>query len=548
MEKKRWFRRGILFLCVFLCAFVLIQAGNGEVKAETVYPRRVVEIRPGVVVVPGITIVPEIVPLTAADTEMILAAGVVDSETEETSQDIEDELTPGAGVVGSETEEDLQDVEDELTPGAGVVGSEIEEEPTENEGEPPSLESDDGNDDLEEPIPEENSEEDSEKESEENSEKDEEKEREENSEEDKEDAEKDNEKNNEDEEEISEETEETEEAEEPEELEEAEESEEPEEPICDLAVALKADQEEVKAGGEILYECIIKNTGEQDLHDLKMNLMFSKETVPPQWQKMDGLKVSQNGNQAVLQTLKAGMEQHIHYAVLVSEEQTDPLECILHVNVEEKESRLIREAQCCTVVIPLKIDFSVEKIADRKETHPGEEVYYTIRLYNTGERTLHSIITTERFQQEGITALFLPQEGVALNDTRTKAYIAKMESGEEVLLKAKVLLPENLKPRDLLNQVIVTTSETGEQNYHSEAVVQVIESQITPIQITPTPIQERPVQEQLKTEAEEQIYQAQAVKTGDESKGELWRKLAGASFLLIFLLLVVKRRKDQNAR
>ncbi len=80
---------------------------------------------------------------------------------------------------------------------------------------------------------------------------------------------------------------------------------------------------------------------------------------------------------------------------------------------------------------PLKADFSVKKTADRETAMPGETVTYQICIINTGEKTLHSVVGTERFQAEGIEARFVEQEGITLNSTKTKALIEKIAPGKQ---------------------------------------------------------------------------------------------------------------------
>ena len=86
----------------------------------------------------------------------------------------------------------------------------------------------------------------------------------------------------------------------------------------------------------------------------------------------------------------------------------------------------------------LKADLSVKKTADKETAAPGETVTYQICIVNTGEKTLHSVVGTERFQAAGIHAQFLEQEGVTLNSSRTKAMIQQIPPGEAVSLQAVV--------------------------------------------------------------------------------------------------------------
>ena len=78
--------------------------------------------------------------------------------------------------------------------------------------------------------------------------------------------------------------------------------------------------------------------------------------------------------------------------------------------------------------------------------------------------TLHSVVTTERFGLAGVTATFQEQRGITLNKSRTQAKIQEIAPGGCVNLKAKVVLPKDLKDQNLMNQIIVVTDETGEES------------------------------------------------------------------------------------
>ena len=111
-----------------------------------------------------------------------------------------------------------------------------------------------------------------------------------------------------------------------------------------------------------------------------------------------------------------------------------------------------------------KASFTVKKTADCDNASPGETVTYQISIHNTGEVTLHSVVTTERFGLAGVTATFQEQRGITLNKSRTQAKIQEIAPGGCVNLKAKVVLPKDLKDQNLMNQIIVVTDETGEES------------------------------------------------------------------------------------
>ena len=108
-----------------------------------------------------------------------------------------------------------------------------------------------------------------------------------------------------------------------------------------------------------------------------------------------------------------------------------------------------------------KPDFTVEKKAMVSQAKPGDTVIYTIRIVNTGNVTLHSVISTERFQGAGVKAYFEEQPSVTYNESHTQAAIAALEPGKEVTLTAYVVIPYTAQAQKLVNQVDVTTEETG---------------------------------------------------------------------------------------
>lgn len=136
-----------------------------------------------------------------------------------------------------------------------------------------------------------------------------------------------------------------------------------------------------------------------------------------------------------------------------------------------------------------KVAFTVEKQADRTSARPGDTIFYTITISNTGERTLHSVLSTERFLDAGVQAAFLPQEGVTLNGDGTQALVPKLEPGEKISLSAQVTLPEYFRKTELINQVIVVTDETGpmEEQMSQSSVTLELPLGETPT-VTETPI------------------------------------------------------------
>ncbi len=140
---------------------------------------------------------------------------------------------------------------------------------------------------------------------------------------------------------------------------------------------------------------------------------------------------------------------------------------------DTEDAVINRETSLDTKIIPLEASFEVTKTADRSVAVPGDKILFQICIRNTGERTLHSVVTTERFQLGNVPVQFLEKEGVVLNKSKTKARIERIEPAKQTGLQAMVTLPENLKEQELLNEVTVTTLETGEQVMTSQAKIQI---------------------------------------------------------------------------
>lgn len=149
-----------------------------------------------------------------------------------------------------------------------------------------------------------------------------------------------------------------------------------------------------------------------------------------------------------------------------------------------KEENIGCQTSAKITAAALKAAFEVEKTADRKETYPGETITYQICIRNTGERTLHSVLSTERFLNANIQAQFVQKEGVTLNSTRTQALIPQITPGEAFALYATVTLPQYFANQELVNEVSVISDETGSETIRSQSNLTVNAPETT---LTPTP-------------------------------------------------------------
>ena len=295
---------------------------------------------------------------------------------------------------------------------------------------------------------------------------------------------------------------------------------------ADFRLAMEGGTEQMKAGQILTYEVVLENSGDIPLKELQLKSTFAKKGPEGHWEEAKGLTVK-NSREASLELLETGEERKFYYQVRVPEDYQETMTHTVQVSAanpaqtEAQEPYIIRSTSVHTEILPLLVDFEVKKTADRKTAAPGDTITYQICIRNTGERTLHSVLTTERFHAEDIHAEFVEKEGAVLNRTRNQALIAKIEPGEAFGLQAVVTLPEEITGQKLLNEVVVVTNETGKKTVKAQTNVQVHAAKPTE-----TPTSSEHVQEEGRGKKEPGARAAStSPKTGDSSKTEA---LAGA--------------------
>ena len=231
------------------------------------------------------------------------------------------------------------------------------------------------------------------------------------------------------------------------------------------------EQEQIKAGKELLYTVKIENTGNCTLYNIHLGATFSEKSLKGIWEKAEGAMVQEETLK--LDFLETGMQKELYLSVRIPEAQSGKLSLNIEGKAEyepngEKQILSVEESREAEI-LPLKADFRVTKTADRTRAVPGDEIVFQICIQNTGERTLHSVVTTEKFRLKNVPVKFLEAEGLTLNKDRTKARIEKIEPGYSVGLLAIVTLPEDMNDQNLINEVTVTTAETGERTETSKA-------------------------------------------------------------------------------
>lgn len=301
---------------------------------------------------------------------------------------------------------------------------------------------------------------------------------------------------------------------------------------ADMELSVTAQNEKMKAGQTIRYQVEVANTGKLDLADIRLTSSLSCPKIRQMWEDAEGLLTE--GAVAEFAELKAGESRNFYVQAPLLDEQEKDLEHQVEAEarVKGRAAEVIRKnATTINSLEALKADLSVKKTADKETAAPGETVTYQICIVNTGEKTLHSVVGTERFQAAGIHAQFLEQEGVTLNSSRTKAMIQQIPPGEAVSLQAVVKIPERTADQKLFNQVTVTSQETGERLMEASASV------IVKGKVTVTPEERLFVQSDDQDPASGQTQMARAAsthpKTEDDTRTDLWTLLAVTAFVIV---------------
>lgn len=247
---------------------------------------------------------------------------------------------------------------------------------------------------------------------------------------------------------------------------------------ADLSLSVQAEDDTIKAGSDLVYTITAENTGECDLKDLRISYNFSEKGLSGEWSEGAEDAV---GNTAYIEKLEASATKIVYLTVHLPEERTTAVSLALTAaagkvsgdNDTGEAEEIVKNAELVTQIQALQSAFEVTKTADRSMAVPGDEIRFLICIRNTGERTLHSIVTTERFQLGNVPVRFLEKDGVRLNKSKIKAKIEQIAPGEAFGLEAVVTLPEGLEDQNLVNEVSVTTLETGEQTKIAQSEIQV---------------------------------------------------------------------------
>ena len=177
--------------------------------------------------------------------------------------------------------------------------------------------------------------------------------------------------------------------------------------------------------------------------------------------------------QGVITALQPGETKKLRMNLQLTENQSGELihTVTLKTGYPGKDEEISCQTDAQVAVEELKAAFEVDKTADRTQAYPGDMITYQICIRNTGERTLHSVLSTERFQNAGILAKFVQKEGVTLSNNGTQALIPQIAPGEAFALYATVTIPQYFTSQELVNEVTVISDETGSQIMKSQSNV-----------------------------------------------------------------------------
>lgn len=304
---------------------------------------------------------------------------------------------------------------------------------------------------------------------------------------------------------------------------------------ADFLLTAEKEQEKVRAGEILLYTVWVENTGETELQELTLQSSFGEE--------QDAVWEDREGNPLIggsVDRLEIGERRAFYLKIPLTEDRTAPVRMNICASARYSGGEIIRRLTDTVDIIALKAEFQVTKTADRTMAAPGDRIFFQICIRNTGERTLHSILTTEKLQTEGIPVQFEEKEGVTLNRSRTRALIGRIRPGHSFSLRAVVTVPEKAVPGELINQVTVMTKETGEYTAVSEAGVEIVREETEDTE---------PVVEDHDTEKAVQESSSRPIasnpRTGDRSGTGLW---TAAAVTAAITARVSVRRRQGNER
>ncbi len=235
-------------------------------------------------------------------------------------------------------------------------------------------------------------------------------------------------------------------------------------------------EKQAKAGSQVRYQFRLTNCGQAVLNQIRLEDFFHEEDMALTFDAAEGASLEEEGKALILDRLGLGEEKVLTGFAEIPENAQGNIENTARataVNPRDPQSSIEKEAKASVDVLPLSWDFQVEKTVEKKEASPGEILTYQIRIINTGEQKLRSMVVLDQFEQTDIQARFQEQESVTVSKNEAKARIANILPGEEAVLTAVAEIPADFAEEKLVNTALAYPDGQKDLGKSAEVSVQV---------------------------------------------------------------------------
>lgn len=235
-------------------------------------------------------------------------------------------------------------------------------------------------------------------------------------------------------------------------------------------------EKQIKAGNQARYQFRLVNCGQAVLNQIRLEDFFHEEDMALKFDAAEGASLEAEGGVLLLDRLGLGEERVLTGFAKIPEDAQGNIENTAKAtaaNPKDPQSKIEKEAKASVDVLPLSFDFQVEKTVDKEEASPGETLTYQIRVVNTGERKLRSMVVLDKFAEADIQARIQAQEFVTVSENEAEAHIESILPGEEAVLTAVAKIPADFTEEKLVNTALAYPDGQENLGKSAEASVQV---------------------------------------------------------------------------
>lgn len=235
-------------------------------------------------------------------------------------------------------------------------------------------------------------------------------------------------------------------------------------------------EKQAKAGGQAGYQFRLTNCGQAVLNQIRLEDFFHEKDMKLIFDPAEGAALEAEGGALLIDSLGLGEERVLTGFAEIPEDAQGNIENTARataVNPKAPQNNIEKEAKAAVDVLPLSLDFQVEKTADKKEASLGEELTYQIRIVNTGERKLRSMVVLDQFEKADVQAVFQERETAAISGNGTEARIESILPGEEAVLTAVAKIPADFAEESLVNTALAYPEGREDLGKSAKASVQV---------------------------------------------------------------------------